>query len=107
MTEQERLKLNAIDINGLNKCDRDRIEAIGLSAWLNETASAPRPQEAIPIDLPDEFVEFRMRQRTHLKNCALCGHSFTSRRGDALYCSARCRQRGTRSQCHRSQKAYM
>ncbi|HWY59991.1 MAG TPA: hypothetical protein VNZ03_36345 [Terriglobales bacterium] len=31
MTEQERLQCHAIDINGLNSCDRHRIEQVGFS----------------------------------------------------------------------------
>jgi len=41
MTETERLKCHAIDINGLNPCDRNRIEEIGFNAWLDEV-SAPK-----------------------------------------------------------------
>ncbi len=33
MTETERLMCHAIDINGLNLCDRNRIEDVGLNTW--------------------------------------------------------------------------
>jgi hypothetical protein len=33
MTEQERLQCNGIDINGLNKLDRERIEEVGFDCF--------------------------------------------------------------------------
>jgi hypothetical protein len=53
MTEQERLQCNGIDINGLNKLDRERIEEVGFDCfavidaewrseiWLRTLAKSP------------------------------------------------------------------
>src|SRR5262249_7391399 len=42
MTITQQLKLNGIDIAGLNPDDRSRIEAIGLDAWLDEQSKRTR-----------------------------------------------------------------
>jgi hypothetical protein len=84
MTEAERLQCNAIDINGLNPCDRDRIEQVGFDCWLDEIAN------------PNVGTQITRRHR-HRKKCAVCEVVFLSTRGDAKYCSHKCQVRGNRS----------
>jgi hypothetical protein len=76
MTEAERPKHNAIDINGLNSCDRERIGQIGFNAWLDEVSTQKTAHVA--------------RQHRHRKKCAVCEVVFLSTRDDANYCSHKC-----------------
>jgi hypothetical protein len=89
MTEQERLMCHAIDINGLNVCDRNRIEQIGFDRWLDEIADAP-PTVQKPAAEP------RKSKRKTKRNCVRCGTSFLAKRADARYCSVKCRIRACR-----------
>jgi hypothetical protein len=83
MTEAERLKCNAIDIQGLNRSDRDRIEEVGFNFWLDEVAN------------PNEGTHLT-RQHRHRKKCAVCEVVFLATRDDAKYCSHKCQLRGNR-----------
>ena len=83
MTEQERLKCNAIDIQGLNRSDRDRIEDVGFNAWLDEVANHNASAQIA-------------RQHRHRKKCAVCEVVFLSTGDDAKYCSHKCQLRGNR-----------
>jgi hypothetical protein len=60
MTEQERLQCHAIDIGGLNLCDRDRIEQIGFEARLDEVSDQKTAGTQIT------------RQHRHRAKCAIC-----------------------------------
>ena len=82
MTEAERLKCNAIDIQGLNRSDRDRIEEVGFNRWLDEVAN---PNEGNHV-----------ARHRHRKKCAVCEVVFLSTRDDAKYCSHKCQLRGNR-----------
>jgi hypothetical protein len=89
MTETERLLCHATDINGLNPCDRERIEQIGFDQWLDEVADAlPTSQK--------HAAEPRKAKRKTGRNCARCGTSFLAKRADAKYCSLKCRIRACR-----------
>jgi hypothetical protein len=92
MTEQERLQWHAIDINGLNPCDRDRIEEIGFDRWLDEVADEPPTcvNHAGAVSRP------RKSRRKTRRNCVRCGNSFLAKRADAKYCSLKCRVRACR-----------
>jgi hypothetical protein len=81
MTEAERLKHNVIDINGLNRSDRDRIEQIGFNAWLDEVSTQKTAQVA---------------RHRHRQKCAVCDSVFLATRADAAYCSHKCQLRGNR-----------
>ena len=83
MTEQERLRCNAIDINGLNRSDRNRIERVGFDTWLDEVSNPN--VSSCPI----------VRHR-HRKQCAVCEAVFLATRADAKYCSHKCQLRGNR-----------
>jgi hypothetical protein len=89
MTEAERLLCRAIDINGLNPCDRKRIEQIGFDRWLDEVADAPPTCQ-------NPAAEPKKSKRKTRRNCARCGTSFLAKRGDARYCSVKCRIRACR-----------
>jgi hypothetical protein len=85
MTETERLQCNGIDINGLNKPDRERIEQVGLNRWLDEIAAK------------DNAAGTQVsRQHQHRKTCAACETVFLATRADAEYCSHKCQLRGNR-----------
>jgi hypothetical protein len=89
MTETERLMSHAIDINGLNPCDRKRIEQVGFDRWLDEVAdAAPTCQK--------HAAEPRKAKRKTRRNCVRCGASFLAKRADARYCSVKCRIRACR-----------
>jgi hypothetical protein len=83
MTEAERLKCNAIDINGLNLCDRNRIEEVGFNAWLDEVST-------------QKTAAHVARQHRHRKKCAVCDAVFLATRADAEYCGHKCQLRGNR-----------
>jgi hypothetical protein len=83
MTEQERLICNGIDINGLNKLDRNRIEEIGFNAWLDEVST-------------QKTATHVARQHRHRKKCAVCDAVFLATRADAEYCGHKCQLRGNR-----------
>jgi hypothetical protein len=57
MTITQQLKLNGIDIAGLNADDRARIEVIGLDAWLDEVGTTP----------------CRQAPRRTRRSCSICG----------------------------------
>ena len=82
MTEQERLKCNVIDIQGLNRSDRDRIEQIGFNAWLDEVANPNAGNH--------------VARHRHRKKCVACEVVFLSTRDDANYRSHKCQLRGNR-----------
>jgi hypothetical protein len=84
MTEQERLRCNAIDTNGLNSSDRIRIEEKGFNAWLDEVSNPKAAGMQIA------------RQHRHRKQCAVCEVVFLATRADAKYCSHKCQLRGNR-----------
>jgi predicted nucleic acid-binding Zn ribbon protein len=84
MTEQERLRCNAIDINGLNSSDRNRTEEVGFNAWLDEVSNPKAAGMQIA------------RQHRHRKKCAVCEAVFLATRADAQYCSHKCQLRGNR-----------
>ena len=94
MTEQERLRCNAIDIGGLNSSDRERIEELGFEAWLDELADKP-PSAAVPKTNSAALQPTRSKRRTR-RNCIRCGDSFLAKRFDAKYCSVKCRIRASR-----------
>jgi hypothetical protein len=83
MTETERLMCNAIDINGLNPCDRHRIEQIGFNNWLDEVS-------------PQKMAGGKAARQRHRKKCAVCQAVFLATRADAMYCSHKCQLRGNR-----------
>jgi hypothetical protein len=83
MTEQERLQRNAIDINGLNSSDRDRIEEVGFNRWLGEVAE-------------QKAAGTQAARHRHRKRCAVCKAVFLATRADAKYCSHKCQLRGNR-----------
>ena len=89
MTETERLLCHAIDINGLNPCDRKRIEQIGFDRWLDEVADAP------PTCQKHAAEPTKSKRKTR-RNCVRCGTSFLAKRADAKYCSVKCRIRACR-----------
>jgi hypothetical protein len=89
MTEQERLLCHAIDINGLNPCDRKRIEEVGFDRWLDEVADAPPTCQK-------QAAELRKAKRKTRRNCVRCGTSFLAKRADAKFCSVKCRIRACR-----------
>ena len=84
MTEQERLKCHGIDINGLNPCDRNRIEHVGFTGWLDEVSTQKIASTQIS------------RQHRHRKTCAVCEVVFLATRADAQYCSHKCQLRDNR-----------
>lgn len=84
MTETERLQCHAIDISGLNPCDRDRIEDIGFEVWLDEVSD----QKAAGTQIA--------RQHRHQKKCAVRETVFLATRADARYCCHKCQLRGNR-----------
>ena len=83
MTETERLQCHGIDINGLNLCDRNRIERVGFDAWLDEVSNPN--VSSTPI-----------ARHRHRKQCAVCEVVFLATRADAQYCSHKCQLRGNR-----------
>ena len=83
MTETERLQCHGIDINGLNLCDRDRIERVGFDTWLDEVSN--------PNVSSTPIVQHR-----HRKKCAVCEAVFLATRADAQYCGHKCQLRGNR-----------
>jgi hypothetical protein len=84
MTEQERLQCNSIDINGLNPCDRSRIEEVGFDRWLDE------------VTTPNAAGTQVSRHHRYRKKCAVCEAVFLATRADAKYCSHKCQLRGNR-----------
>src|ERR1700737_2303655 len=84
MTEQERVRCNAIDIHGLNLSDRIRIEEKGFNAWLDEVSNPKAAGMQIA------------RQHRHRKQCVVCEAVFLASRADAKYCSHKCQLRGNR-----------
>ena len=78
MTEQERLQCHAIDINGLNQCDRDRIEKVGFDRWLDEASM----QKTVGTPVP--------RHHRHRKTFIVCEAVFLATRADARYWSHKC-----------------
>jgi hypothetical protein len=83
MTEQERLRCNAIDINGLNRSDRNRIEEVGFTCWLDEVANS-------------NAAGTQVARHRHRKQCVVCEAVFLASRADAQYCSHKCQLRGNR-----------
>jgi hypothetical protein len=83
MTEQERLRCNAIDINGLNSSDRDRIEEVGFDIWLDEVSNS-------------KAARGQIARHRHRKQCAVCQAVFLATRADAQYCRHKCQLRGNR-----------
>ena len=79
----------AIDINGLNREDRNRIAEIGFDRWLDEVADHQQAQ-------PKTSTTPQSAPKRKRKTCP-CGRKFLAQRGDAIYCSARCRQRASRN----------
>jgi predicted nucleic acid-binding Zn ribbon protein len=84
MTEQERLRCNSIDINGLNPCNRNRIEEVGFDQWLDE------------VTTPNAAGTQVSRQHRHRKKCAVCEAVFLAIRADTKYCSHKCQLRWNR-----------
>jgi hypothetical protein len=92
MTVEHYLSLHAINIAGLNPCDRSRIEQIGLTAWMDEVCKPSQPLHPAHKSLQIE------------RTCAVCDKTFQASRADAAYCSDRCKMRGSRRGLkHRSQ----
>jgi hypothetical protein len=83
MTEQERLRCNGIDIDGLKPYDRHRIEEVGFNRWLDEVAE-------------QKTAGGQVARHRHRKQCVVCDAVFLATRADAKYCSHRCQLRGNR-----------
>ena len=87
--EEHRLACHSVSIAGLAPAERARIEEIGFTAWL-DGSSAPCPAET--------------RQHRTWRICAVCDGKFLAQRADAVYCSDRCKMRGSRRRLkHRGQ----
>jgi hypothetical protein len=99
MTELERLKCHGVDIGGLSQADRQRIEELGLNAWLSEVE---REQEQKRITVRSKIQNRSSRTR---KSCVICGKEFLAKRTDAVYCSDRCKMRGSRHNLHHRSQA--
>src|SRR5437016_1512825 len=76
MTEQERLKCHGIDIGGLNLSDRQRVEEIGLDAWLDEVEKYP--QQKRPAQ--QSATSTRKSPTRVRKACVVCNKQFLARR---------------------------
>jgi hypothetical protein len=93
MTELGRLKCHGIDIGGLSQADRQHIEELGLNAWLSEAEKA-QLQKRITQRSAAKIQNRSSRTR---KPCVICGKEFLAKRTDAVYCSDRCKMRGSRN----------
>lgn len=91
MTEEHRLGLHGINISGLDPTARERIEEIGFDAWLNEVAGSVRT--GTPAGKSERQCKVRC-------TCSICAKNFFAQRSDAVYCSARCRDKGRRRGLH-------
>lgn len=90
MTEQHRLGLLGVDIGGLDPVARERIEVIGFDAWLDEVAGTGTAM------LPMGNKSRTKRECKVRCTCVIDGKEFFAQRSDAVYCSARCRDKGRR-----------
>ena len=76
-----------ISINGMSPEHRQKVQEIGLAAWMEEYASKTQP--------PSPATKSERLTRT-MCDCAVCAKRFPAQRPDAKYCSSKCRKRGSR-----------